>query len=406
MKPMIQPGTHPDAEILTAFAEQLTTTEEREEILAHMAACSQCREVIFLAQKAIDAEKPARSAALVPNRKAYTSWFTALKWSWIPVAALAGVVGFAVVRHMNRASDSETRMAQALAPPAVVQSSPATKAPTSEPEERQPSRPSRGEAKQKQAERERSDRDAVVDRKSLDKRDDAVERKKDEEVRETDQMSAAALKDTGSSNHGVLGGRAKTSGIGGPMAQNQVQQQNNAQLQNYANEDRQASVSADSANKPAPATIGPGGSSQSATIQASGGPMPVSPAPSAAPPVSTAQMESARLSAGNLEKRKAAYPVLPSKLAMTSEATSADRTIAIDTAGSLFLSENTGKRWQPISPQWAGRAVAVKAVEPVIGEVGGLLKQSNAQFELTTDKHETWVSNDGKTWTLREAAGK
>ena len=134
--------------------------------------------------------------------------------------------------------------------------------------------------------------------------------------------------------------------------------------------------------------------------------MLVSPAPSAAPPVSTARMESATLSAGNLEKRKAVYPVLPSKLAMTSEATSADRTIAIDTAGSLFLSENTGKRWQPISPQWAGRAVAVKAVEPVIGEVGGLLKQSNAQFELTTDKHETWVSNDGKTWTLREAAGK
>jgi hypothetical protein len=406
MKPMTQPGTHPDAEILTAFAEQLTTAEERDEILAHMAECSRCREVIFLAQQAVEEEKPAGPAALVSTSKAHTSWFTAWKWSWIPVAALAGVVGFAVVRHVNRTSDSETRMAQALATAEVVQSSPATKAPTSEPEEQQPSRPSNGRVKQKQAERERSDRDAGVDRKSLDERDELVARKKDEAAKEADQMSAAP-KDSGGSTNGVLGGRAKTSGVGGPMAQNQAQQQNSSKLQpNYANEDRQANVLADSANKPVTSRIGPESSSQTVTVQAPGGQVPVTPAPSPAPPVSTAQMESAMVSAGNLEKRKAAYPVLPSKLAMISEATSAERTIAIDTAGSLFLSQHGGKRWQPVSPQWAGRAVAVKVVEPVIGEVGGLLKQSIARFELTTDKQETWVSDDGKTWTLQKAAGK
>lgn len=407
MNPMTQPGTHPDAEVLTAFAEQLLSATERKDVLAHMAACGRCREVVFFAQKSMGVEEPVRAVAQVSEPTTGGGWFSVWKWSWIPVAALAGVVGFAVIRHVARVSDSETPMAQALAPPEVAQNRPATKAPASEPAQPPPSQLSHEEAKQKTAERERSDRDAVVDRKSLDERDGSVARKKDEAAKETDQLSAAALKDSGGSVHGALGARAKTSGIGGPMARNQVQQQNNSQLQNYANEeDRQASVLADSANKPAPSMIGPGSSSQSATVQASGAPMPVSPTPSAAPAVSMAQMESAMVSGGNFEKRKARNLVLPSNLAMISQATSEKRTIAIDTAGSLFLSEDAGKRWQPISTQWTGRAVVVKTVEPVIGAVGDLLKQAIARFELTTDKQETWVSNDGKRWTLQGAASK
>jgi len=41
-----------------------------------------------------------------------------------------------------------------------------------------------------------------------------------------------------------------------------------------------------------------------------------------------------------------------------------------------------------------------------MGAVGGLLTQTIARFELTTDKQETWVSDDGKTWTLKAEAGK
>jgi hypothetical protein len=407
MKPMIQPGTHPDAEVLNAFAEQLLSDIERKDVIAHMADCGRCREVVFLAQKAMEAEEPVRAVAQVSEPKTGGGWFSGWKWSWIPVAALAGVVGFAVIRHMNRASESETRMAQALAPPEVVQSGPTTKAPVPSQAERPSSKPSREEAKQKLSGLERSDRDAVMDRKSLDERDAFVAQKKDEAGKESDSLSAAALKDSERSIHGTLGARAKTSGVGGPMAQNQVQQQNSAQLQqNYANEERQANVLADSANKPVSSPTRSGSSSETVTVQASGGPMPVSPAPSAAPTVSMAQLESAVVSQGNFEKRKAGSPVSPSKLAVLSEAASAKRMIAIDTAGSVFLSEDAGKHWEAVNTPWRGRAVLVKKGAPAVEAVGGLLKQSIERFELTTDKQETWISSDGKNWTLKAEAGK
>jgi hypothetical protein len=43
---------HPDAESLNAFAEQALGERERGEILAHLAGCGRCRQVVFLAQEA------------------------------------------------------------------------------------------------------------------------------------------------------------------------------------------------------------------------------------------------------------------------------------------------------------------------------------------------------------------
>lgn len=404
MNPTIQHGMHPDAEVLTAFAERSLSDTERNDVLAHMATCGRCREVVFLAQSSMEAEEPAPSVTTVPERKSSGGWLTGWRWSWIPVAALAGVVGFAVIRHVDRATDSETRMAQNLSPSEMVQSTPTTNTAATQPPGPRPSPPSRAESKEKPAAHERLDRDAELDRKSLDERDRFVAQKKDELAKET--LSAAALKDSGGSVHGTLRARAKSSNVGGPMAQNQVQQQNNVQLQqNYANEDRQVSASPDSANKPVSSPIRSGAASETVTVETADKAIPVSPAPSAAPAMTAMQTESADISGRNFEKRKAGNPVLPSKLAVSSEATSGKRIVAIDTAGSLFCSEDAGKHWAPVKAQWSGRAVLVKT-GPSMGAVGGLLTQTIARFELTTDKQETWVSDDGKTWTLKAEAGK
>src|SRR6267154_5355521 len=40
---------HPDADLLTAFAEQALSAPEREEVLHHLALCGNCREVLSLA---------------------------------------------------------------------------------------------------------------------------------------------------------------------------------------------------------------------------------------------------------------------------------------------------------------------------------------------------------------------
>jgi hypothetical protein len=405
---MIQPGTHPDAGILTAFAEQLITDTEREEILTHMAVCSRCREVVFLAQGAMGTEEPVRSAAEIPHRKASTSWFTAWRWSWVPVAALAGVVGFAVVRHMNRPSLSETRMALNAPPAQMTESTASLKsAPTSN----APQQPSRAEAKKKLAAPERSDRDAGRDRQSIDKKDQFAARKKDEVPKETDSLASANSGLSASLAHGALDARAKSSGLGGPMAQNQVQQQNNAQLQqnhaqlqqNHANEDRQAKASADSANKPASSAIQPGTASQTVTVEAGGGPVPVSPAPSAAPVVTTMQTESetVAVSGKSLAKLKAKTSALPSNLGLVSQAALGKKTIALDTAGSAFASDDAGKHWAPVKMEWTGRAVIVKAEPPSGLFTGNVLSQPAAHFELLTDKLETWISTDGKSWRLK-----
>src|ERR1700691_6281016 len=45
---------HPDADLLTAFAEQSLTATERDGVLAHLALCDDCREVASLALPAAD----------------------------------------------------------------------------------------------------------------------------------------------------------------------------------------------------------------------------------------------------------------------------------------------------------------------------------------------------------------
>lgn len=50
------PGGHPPPELLSAFAEQALAVGEKQRVTEHLAQCSQCREVVFLASSA--AEEP------------------------------------------------------------------------------------------------------------------------------------------------------------------------------------------------------------------------------------------------------------------------------------------------------------------------------------------------------------
>jgi hypothetical protein len=59
MTVQLHPGPHPDADSLSAFLEGVLPEHERLECLAHFAACSQCREAIFLARAEVPAvEEP------------------------------------------------------------------------------------------------------------------------------------------------------------------------------------------------------------------------------------------------------------------------------------------------------------------------------------------------------------
>jgi len=75
----LQLDLHPDADSLSAFAEQALGVAEREQILAHMTRCSRCRQVIYLAQKAAQAEALEALSAM-PSGRWYRSW----RFAWFP----------------------------------------------------------------------------------------------------------------------------------------------------------------------------------------------------------------------------------------------------------------------------------------------------------------------------------
>jgi hypothetical protein len=88
-----QSGTqHPDADLLTGYSENTLTAAERQSVTEHLASCSECREVIFLAQP----ETAAAQVVVAPARPKRLNWM-----AWASVAAVIVVVGWAVVLRCN-----------------------------------------------------------------------------------------------------------------------------------------------------------------------------------------------------------------------------------------------------------------------------------------------------------------
>jgi len=82
-------AAHPDADVLTAFSERALPETERTQVLAHLAQCAECREVVMLAVP------PAQARPTVPV-PFQTRWrWPALRWA--ALTACLVVVGAAVL---------------------------------------------------------------------------------------------------------------------------------------------------------------------------------------------------------------------------------------------------------------------------------------------------------------------
>src|SRR5438270_12115579 len=87
-------GPHPDADLLTAFAERSLAGREREGVLAHLATCVDCREVVALA--APDAAQDEALAAAAPAAGS-GRWLPSFQMNFLRWGAIAAaVVLFAV----------------------------------------------------------------------------------------------------------------------------------------------------------------------------------------------------------------------------------------------------------------------------------------------------------------------
>jgi hypothetical protein len=129
---------------------------------------------------------------------------------------------------------------------------------------------------------------------------------------------------------------------------------------------------------------------------------------------------------------------LPSKLPALSVAEGGGWTLAIDTAGAVFRSQDSGATWERVALQWQGRAVTVRlaraaspaaspaaarqagpqgagaaaaaapAAEPgaSIAAIASMATKpppapAGAGFELTTDAGVVYTSRDGLSWARR-----
>lgn len=104
---------HPDADLLTAFAERSLADRERTVVLEHLARCGDCREIVALALPAIE---PVQTTI----RPSPSGWFTwpALRWGFV-TAGVVAVASLAILQFQRRAQHATT--ASALKQPAPVE---------------------------------------------------------------------------------------------------------------------------------------------------------------------------------------------------------------------------------------------------------------------------------------------
>jgi hypothetical protein len=97
-------------------------------------------------------------------------------------------------------------------------------------------------------------------------------------------------------------------------------------------------------------------------------------------------------------------PALPSKLAATTTAVSKGRMLALDQAGSLFLSHNAGRHWKKVKPVWPGTIAQLGLAEPADSaevQTTEIKGKTAPLFRITTSTGAVWLSDDGVHWRPR-----
>lgn len=108
-----EPQIHPDADLLSAYAEQALPASERLQIVEHLSACGPCRELVALSLPVLE-EQP---VAWTPARK---SGFWTLGFRWAAVAATIAIAGTLVVeKPWNHQGEPKIAQVVSTPPPAA-----------------------------------------------------------------------------------------------------------------------------------------------------------------------------------------------------------------------------------------------------------------------------------------------
>ncbi len=390
---------HPDAESLNAFAEQALPERERGQIVAHLAVCSRCRQVIFVAQQAT-AEMEMAAVPVAHSVRRSGPWLSGWRLAWIPAAALATVVGLVFLVH-GRHEETGTEMARATPTAPLVEGNAAKPAATARVTARKSSAPVLSEAV-KPAESIVESAPAVAASQPIPAMALPPQAAASESITIAPPMAEPPETETmaGSAGHVIGLKEYKPEPIPEALQTHRV----GAFYSSNATAANAPRAKMDEMEKRAPAS-----SKAEARYAGSGGGL-------------TSQLKKEDLPHSNYDTgaqlpviqfetaREASAAPLPSGLAAVSTVTARNRTLAIDQAGTLFLSKDSGSHWESVARQWTGRAVDVSLRQFLNGSSAAAAPSGSAAaasaapaevFELRNDKNQTWVSADGMTWTAR-----
>jgi hypothetical protein len=414
MNPILQPDVHPDAESLNAFAERALPQPERAQIVAHLGGCARCREVVFLAQAAAEADASPSAAFETESRpvKSTRSWW---KTNWrialIPAAALATAAGLVIWVQMKSASPAPTVAQVTPPPPSAMLSSAAP------PAQAAAASPAPADAAQH------------------------VQPKAATRAERRNSSSPTPAMNKPVPNELALGPP--------PVAQLKAPEGFGVGTNPLSMAQQEAVIAPPTPPAPAP----PGFASVHGSLMA---PASAGLRPLAAEAATSRQMELMPQPVnGPAAMHLTSHPRLPSGLNAVSSAVMLDRILAVDPEGAVFLSRDATRHWERVPIQWTGKAVSVQAppreLYPVNAKVrndatlhtspvasisimpapptpppaappsadqspaapparnappapgppapaSDTLPMPGMLFKLINDQHQTWVSPDGKVW--------
>jgi hypothetical protein len=372
---------HPDADSLNAFVEQALAVPEREQILVHLAGCSRCRQVIFLAQQAAaDAEAPAWVPASRPTKQP-TAWYWNWRVAWVPAAALAAALALVVTLHPWRTEPAVE----------IAKFAPLSKAaaPTPAPKEQASAKVAHMPALARAA-------------KSLAGNDEFDARRRTPEKLAQEPAPSAALSPqprVAAPSAGVGQAFLPSSIESAPQQETTKQYQPEPAVAAWQQEQQQrsgaSSDSADASRQISQKSM----RAEAYTAHVSRKAAPAGPRmvqQSQSMPASSFDIVTQQQLTGAAASRKVNASTLPSGLPAVSMATVQHLTLEIDLAGTLFLSDDSGEHWEPIARQWTGHAVEVRAKTGLSGKTA-----TAGVFELKNDAGSSWASVDGKTWSAQ-----
>jgi hypothetical protein len=365
---------HPDS--LSAFAEGVLPEHERAQCLAHLAECSRCREIVFLAQE------PPLPAAPKPA-PAWRRWFAPIPVLAAAAAACVAVVGLSLYLHHPTAVPQPAIVAHVNPAPPPIQAPPEPPPVTQKAQPRTTSR--------RPAPMQPSTDSTIVDATAPKLPPPPTVRTQTEAIPaplaadRLSGISGAVTDPTGAAVPGATVTLRQPAGTFTRDARTDAAGQfqltgvppGRYELQVDALGFKRTLLQQVELPPLQMASVKPvleiGAVTESVEVSAG---------------ASVVETSSAEVSRTTSRRKAVSLPTpLPTKLPTAITVTSGKVTLAVDSNGALFVSRNAGKTWKVVKPAWKGKVAAL------------ITLPDPAAFQLTTDGETVWLSRDGTRWS-------